>query len=97
MEKRIGTITILIKGKNSVPAVNSLLSEYSEIILARQGLPLHHRNINVISLVIEGSIETINALTGKIGRLKDVEVKSILTRYKEKQNNEQEPTEQSIY
>ena len=97
MEKRIGTITILIKGKTAVPLVNTLLSEYGDIILARQGLPLHHRNINVISLVIEGTIETISALTGKIGRLKDVEVKSILTRYKEEQNNEQERTEQSIY
>lgn len=97
MEKRIGTITILIKGKTAVPLVNALLSEYSDIILARQGLPLHHRNINVISLVIEGTIETISALTGKIGRLKDVEVKSILTKYKEEQNNEQERTEQGIY
>ena len=97
MEKRIGTITILIKGKVSVPAVNTLLSEYSGIILARQGLPLHQRNINVISLVIEGTVETINALTGKIGRLKDVEVKSILTKFKEEQNNEQERTEQNIH
>ncbi len=97
MEKRIGTITILIKGKTSVPAVNELLSEYSSIILARQGLPLHQRNINVISLVIEGTVETINALTGKIGRLKDVEVKSILTKFKEELNNEQERTEQSIH
>jgi putative iron-only hydrogenase system regulator len=93
MEKRIGTITILIKGKTAVPRVNTLLSEYGDIILARQGLPLHHRNINVISLVIEGTIETISALTGKIGRLKDVEVKSILTKYKEEQYNEQERTE----
>jgi putative iron-only hydrogenase system regulator len=90
MEKRIGSITILIKGKTAVPLVNTLLSEYSSIILTRQGLPLHNRNISVISLVIEGSTETISALTGKIGRLKDVEVKSILTRYKEEQNNEQE-------
>ncbi|HEY5469910.1 MAG TPA: TM1266 family iron-only hydrogenase system putative regulator [Bacteroidales bacterium] len=93
MEKRIGTITILIKGKTSVTVVNTLLSEYSDIILARQGLPLHNRNISVISLVIEGSVETINALTGKIGRLKDVEVKSILTKYKEEQNDENERTE----
>jgi putative iron-only hydrogenase system regulator len=92
MEKRIGTITILIKGKTSVPVVNTLLSDYSDIILARQGLPLHNRNISVISLVIEGSIETINALTGKIGRLKNVEVKSILTKYKEESLNEQERT-----
>ena len=92
MEKRIGTITILIKGKTSVPAINTLLSEYSAIILARQGLPIHHHNINVISLVIEGTTEIISALTGKIGRLKDVEVKSILTKYKDEQNHEQERT-----
>ena len=97
MEKRIGTITILIKGKASVPEVNTLLSEYSAIILARQGLPIHHRNIHVISLVIEGTTEIISALTGKIGRLKDVEVKSILTKYKEEQNHEQERTQQGIY
>jgi putative iron-only hydrogenase system regulator len=93
MEKRIGTITILIKGNTSVPAVNSLLSQYSSIILARQGLPLHNRNINVISLVIEGTTEVISALTGKIGRLTDVEVKSILTKYKEEQYDEQERKE----
>src|SRR5512137_1894118 len=97
MEKRIGTITILIKGKTPVPAVNTLLSEYGSIILARQGLPIHNRNINVISLVIEGTTEVISALTGKIGRIKDVEVKSILTRYKEEHDHEQERTEQSIY
>jgi putative iron-only hydrogenase system regulator len=93
MEKRIGTITILIKGNSAAPAVNSLLSQYSSIILARQGLPLHNRNINVISLVIEGTTEIISALTGKIGRLKDVEVKSILTKYKEEQYDEQERKE----
>jgi putative iron-only hydrogenase system regulator len=93
MEKRIGTITILIKGNTSIPEVNSLLSQYSSIILARQGLPLHNRNINVISLVIEGTTEVISALTGKIGRLKDVEVKSILTKYKEEQNDEHERKE----
>lgn len=93
MEKRIGTVTILIQGKESVPAVNALLSEYGNIILARQGLPMHHRNIHVISLVIEGSTEVISALTGKIGRLKDVEVKSILTKYKEENNYEHERTE----
>jgi metal-responsive CopG/Arc/MetJ family transcriptional regulator len=37
----------------------------------------------VISLVIEGSTDRISALTGKIGRLDGVEVKSILSRHKE--------------
>lgn len=69
--------------KTSIPRINTLLSEYSEIILGRQGLPLRDKGINVISLVIEGTTDRINALTGKIGRLDGVEVKSILSRLKE--------------
>jgi len=94
MEQRIGTITILIRGKEkeSVTAINALLSEYGSIILARQGLPITSRDVRVISLIIEGSTETVNALTGKIGRLKNVEVKSVLTRYREEENHEHERT-----
>jgi putative iron-only hydrogenase system regulator len=66
-----------------VPRVNTLLSEYSEIILGRQGIPIRDHGINIISLVIEGDTDRINALTGKIGKLEGVEVKSILTKYRE--------------
>ena len=88
MEKRIGTITILIKGSASIQAINALLTEYSSIVLARQGLPIRNRDIHVISLIIEGTTEIISALTGKIGRLKNVEVKTILTKYTEEENHE---------
>jgi putative iron-only hydrogenase system regulator len=60
-----------------------LLSEYSELILGRQGIPFRDRGINIISLVVEGDTDQINALTGKIGKLDGAEVKSILTKYKE--------------
>ncbi|MBN2693261.1 CopG family transcriptional regulator [bacterium] len=82
MEQRIGTITILIMEKESAKIVNSLLSDYSDIILARQGLPIPTKNIFIISLIIEATTEQINALTGKIGRLKNVEVKSVLTKFR---------------
>lgn len=66
-----------------MPRVNTLLSEYSEIILGRQGIPIRDHGINIISLVIEGDTDRINALTGKIGKLEGVEVRSILTKYRE--------------
>jgi putative iron-only hydrogenase system regulator len=72
-----------LTNKTSVPRINALLSEYSDIILGRQGLPLRDRGINVISLVVEGATDRINALMGKTGRLDGVEVKSILSRHKE--------------
>jgi len=66
-----------------VPRVNTLLSEHSEIILGRQGLPVRDHGISIISLVIEGNTDQINALTGKIGKLEGVEVRSILAKYRE--------------
>lgn len=83
IEKRFGGILILLTSKASVARINTLLSEYSEIILGRQGIPLRDKGINIITLVIEGSTDRINALTGKIGKLEGAEVKSILSKYKE--------------
>lgn len=83
MEKRLGVIAILITDKTSVSKINALLSEYSELILGRQGIPLRDRDVHVISIVVEGDTDSISALTGKMGRLGGVEVKSILTKYKE--------------
>ncbi|MDR2017666.1 MAG: iron-only hydrogenase system regulator [Syntrophobacterales bacterium] len=83
MEKRLGAVVILILSKWAVSKINFLLSEYSELILGRQGIPLRDRGVNIISLVVEGNMDQINALTGKIGKLEGVEVKSILTKYKE--------------
>ena len=77
MEKQIGTISILIKDKNVVENVNNLLSGFGEIIVARHGIPLREEGIFVISLVVKSQADTINALTGKLGRLKGVKVRSI--------------------
>ena len=70
MEKRIGTITILIRDRELSPSVNQLLSEHAGIILCRQGLPFHDRPVAVISLIVEGTMADINALTGPLGRPK---------------------------
>ena len=80
MEKRIGTITILIREREAATAVNRLLSEHADIILCRQGLPLHDRPVAVISLIVEGSVDSINALTGKLGRVEGVECKAVVTK-----------------
>lgn len=80
MEKRIGTISIVIYDKAVASTVNNLLSEYADSILARQGLPLLDKGLHIITLVIESTSNEINALTGKLGRLENVEVKSILAK-----------------
>ena len=88
MEKRIGTISIIIYRREIAQQVNEIISQYSDFILARQGLPLPDKGLNIITLIIETTSDNINALTGKIGRLKDVEVKSILSKNKKKKKNQ---------
>ncbi|MBO7276885.1 MAG: hypothetical protein J6U84_02880 [Bacteroidales bacterium] len=88
MEKRIGTISIIIYRREVAAQVNEIISQYSDFILARQGLPLPDKGLNIITLIIETTSDNINALTGKIGRLKDVEVKSILSKNIQNTNKE---------
>lgn len=80
MEKRIGTITILVLDRSRSAEINLIISEFSDIVLCRQGLPFHQRPVAVISLIVEGLPDRINALTGRLGRLQGVESKAVLTK-----------------
>jgi putative iron-only hydrogenase system regulator len=80
MEKRIGVVAVVIQNRESAKTFNSVLGEFHDMILGRQGLPLHDRNLHVISLIVEGTTDEIGAMTGKIGRLAGVQVRSVLTK-----------------
>lgn len=80
MEKRIGTITILVADRSQSALINPIISDFSDIILCRQGLPFQQRAVAVISLIVEGSVDRINALTGRLGRITGVESKAVVTK-----------------
>jgi len=80
MEKRIGTVSILISDTSIVPEVNRILSDFGAMIIARQGVPMHQRGFNIITLIIEGTTDELSSLTGKLGRLHGLEVKSVLAK-----------------
>lgn len=77
MEKRVGTALILIENRESVQHLNDIISKHSQIILGRQGLP-RSTGQSVISLVLEGTTDQIGSLTGQLGRLRGIQVKSVL-------------------
>ena len=78
--KRIGVIGIIVSGDKAVVLeLQKILSEYADIISGRMGIPHKEANISTISLIVEGENERISALTGKIGRLPNVNVKSALS------------------
>jgi putative iron-only hydrogenase system regulator len=79
MNKRMGVIAIIVKDrKSSSSKVNEILTEYGEMIIGRMGVPYREKKVNVISLIVEANTDQIGALTGKLGMVPQVEVKSIL-------------------
>jgi putative iron-only hydrogenase system regulator len=80
MEKRIGTITLLVSDRSQSESINHLISDFADIILCRQGLPLQQHGIAVISLIVSGTVDRINGLCGRAGRLPGVEAKAVVTK-----------------
>ncbi|RFU93877.1 CopG family transcriptional regulator [Sphaerochaeta halotolerans] len=82
MESRsVGVIAIIVKERNTAAQeVNEVLSQYGSIILGRLGLPYRERNLNIITLIVDASTDQIGALTGKLGRIENVTVKSTLAK-----------------
>ena len=79
MNKRIGVVAVIVENKENVEAVNRLLSYYGDIIVGRMGVPYKEKQLSVISIIVDGTTDEIGALTGKLGKLQGVTVKSALT------------------
>ena len=86
MEKRIGTALILIENSDVVQQMNEIAFKHSNIIIGRQGLPRSNGQ-NIISLVLEGTTDEIGSLTGQLGRLKGIQVKSVLLKNRDNDEN----------
>lgn len=76
METRVAVMGIIVENNASVEKLNSLLHDYGEFIIGRMGIPYRKKNINIISVAIDASQETISALSGKIGKLDGISVKT---------------------
>ena len=83
MSKRLGFIGIIIEERNTVAeAVNRILSEYGALIIARTGVPYKERHCSVITLIVDATTDELGALTGKLGSVNGVSVKSALSKGK---------------
>lgn len=80
MKKRIGVIGIVIEDRNKVSnKINQILSNYGEIIIGRMGVPSKELGLSLMSLIVEGTPDEVGALTGQLGNLTGVKLKSALT------------------
>ena len=76
--ERLGFIGIIIEDRASAKAVTEILSAFGDIIRGRMGVPDHQTGDAVIGVVVKGTNEQLGAMTGRLGNLKGVQVKSAL-------------------
>ena len=76
LDTRLAVIAIVVEDSNCVPELNALLHEYSTYIIGRMGIPYPARKVSLISVAIDAPADQISALTGKLGRLNGLTVKT---------------------
>ena len=77
METRLAIIGIVIGKREAAAKLNELLHEYGPYIIGRMGVPYQNKEVSVISVIIDAPQDAINALTGKLGMLPDVNAKTM--------------------
>ena len=80
METRIALIGIIVESTESVEQLNHLLHEYGSHIIGRMGIPYREKNVHIISVAIDASNDVISSLSGKLGMIKGISVKTIYSK-----------------
>lgn len=77
METRVALIGIILEKTESTDKLNAILHHYADYIVSRMGVPYREKQINIMSVAVDAPLDVINAISGKIGRIDGVSVKTI--------------------
>jgi len=76
METRVAIIAIIVKDRGTVSRLNNILHEYGDYIIGRMGLPYSPKKVSIMSVAIDAPQTVVSALSGKIGALQGINVKT---------------------
>jgi len=73
---RVAVMSIIVENGDSVEKLNQILHESGRYIIGRMGIPYRQKGINIISIALDAPQDTISAMSGRIGNLPGVSVKT---------------------
>jgi putative iron-only hydrogenase system regulator len=73
---RVAVISIIVEDDSSTAELNALLSDFADYVIGRMGVPYKERGVRLISVAVDAPQDSIAALSGKIGALSGVSVKT---------------------
>ena len=78
---RLGFIGIIIENRTrNAAAVNEIIGRHGSCVVARMGLPYDKKGCSVITLIVDMDTDSLGVLTGQLGQLPGVSVKSMLSK-----------------
>ena len=79
--KRIAIISAILEGPDSCQQeFNSIVSDFKGLIRGRMGIPFNEEGLSVISITVVGEQDEINAMTGRLGNVPHVTVKTSMSK-----------------
>lgn len=76
MATRVAVMSMIVENGDSVEALNQILHENGRYIIGRMGIPYREKGISIISIALDAPQDAISAMSGKIGNLPGVSVKT---------------------
>lgn len=81
MKKRIAVISVVLENaKEHQGEFNNIISNYQEYVYGRMGIPFHKDGISVVSITMVATMDIINSLTGKLGTISSIQVKTAISK-----------------
>lgn len=79
--KKLAVVGIAVSDRDPQTSlrIQTVLSEFGDMILGRMGVPDKESGFSAIGVIVKGPVERISALTGKLGQIQKVSVKSAVT------------------
>ena len=80
METRIALIGIIVEDTTATEKLNNILHGYGQYIVGRMGVPYRDKEVCVISVIIDATNDIISSLSGKLGMIDGITVKTIYSK-----------------
>ena len=79
--KKVAVISaILEEPERCQQEFNEVISGFKGIIQGRMGIPFEDEDMSVVCIVVVGEVDKINSLTGKLGNIQHVTVKTSISK-----------------
>ncbi len=76
--ERFYIVNIIVEDRqNAYRQVNELLHDFADVIKLRVGYPVPDENMAIILLIVKTTNDVIGSMSGKLGQVKGVKVKTM--------------------